>query len=199
MKVTFLILLFCLPIFFYGQTNASIKEIFYNLPLDASRKMIKKQLASDKTFLSSEKPSDTAFIFLEDTFLGLCNNNGLIRTVPDSVEVELTFGYSLSREKKKGNNRYSNDLFLKLRYYYSIKDSAEKEYHSMLGKLRPLTKDTLPIEVDTIYSDSPNRSKLKAKGTEFIFHKPDYKVTVLSVSITENCFGLFLEYTRKEN
>lgn len=161
--------------------------------------MIEKQLLSDKRFLSRESSSDTAFNLVEGTFLGLCNNNGLIRTAPDSVEVELTFGYSFSPEKKKRNNKSSNDLYLKLRYYYSVRDSAEKEYHNMLGILRPLTKDTLFTGIDTIYSDSPIRSKLKAKGMEFVFRKPYYKVTVLSVSITENYFGLFLEYTRKEN
>jgi hypothetical protein len=198
MKLTIFILLFSLPVVLYGQTNATVKKIFYDLPLDASRETIKKKLLSDKRFVSNEHLPDTAFNIYEDTFLGMCNTNGVVRKAPDSTEVELTFGFSFSPGKKKGRNKSSNDLLLKLRYYYSVKDSAECEYDHLLAVLRPLTNDTGFTRIDTIYSDSPVRSKFKARGMEFVFHNPYYKVTVLSANITEHYYGLFLEYTRKE-
>jgi len=200
MKVKLFILLFCLPIISYGQTNTLIKTIFYNLPLNTSRNEIKKKLLSDKRFTSSKTHADSLLLdYPEDTYLGLCDSKGLVRISPDSVEIELTFGYSYTPEKKRKNHQSSNDLYLKLRYYYSEKDSAEKAYYNIIDLLRPLTKDTLITGIDTVLSESPIRSQLKAKGMDFIFHKPFYKVTVLFATITENYYGLFLEYTRKEN
>jgi len=198
MKQSFCILLLLgLSTLTEGQTNKKVKEIFYNLPLDASRKEISVKLNSDSRFRSTDKFLDSNSYFSEPSFIGLCSDLGLVKSKPDSLEVELTWGYSYSPKSKKKRNDFS-DLYFKSRYYYSSPDSVEKEYRNMLTILRKLTSDTLSAGIDTIYSDSPIRSQLKAHGVEFVFHKPYYKVQVLFANITKNYFGLFLEYTRKE-
>ena len=198
MKKDLLILLFfSFSIFTDGQTNKKVKEIFYNLPLDATRKEISVKLISDGRFRSTDKFSDSTLFFFEPSYIGLCSDLGLVKSKPDSLEVELTWGYSYGPESKKQSDNLS-DLYFKSRYFYSSPDSAEKEYQNMLAIFRKITRDTTLVGIDTIFSESPIQSQFKAHGVEFIFHKPYYKVQVLYAKITKDYFGLFLEYTRKE-
>jgi hypothetical protein len=66
----------------------------------------------------------------------------------------------------------------------------------MLNLLRPVSRDTSCIWIDTVYSDSPIRSQFNASGMGF--NTPLYSVEVLRASIMKNHYGLYLEYTRDE-
>jgi len=202
MKKTFYIsFLFLIQIFAFGQTSSIVKNIFYNLPLDKQRFDIYETLKSDKRFKSSTKDTNHLNIFSIYSYSGLCQDNGIVKSKADSIEIELSNAIGLSPTKKinkKGKSKTINFTFLEIRYFYPSRDSAEKEYKNLLNILEPVFKDTGFITIDTIYSDSPLRSQFKATGIIFNNHKPKYSVRVLIASITKNYFRLSIEFERDE-
>lgn len=200
MKRIFVVLLVpLLPLLSMAQSAEIVKQVFLGLPLDASRKIILEQLRTEKRFHSTDTTTTGSIDIFGEAYSGLCTDNGVVRLNPDSLEVDLTWGYSgvLSTTRKK-NNDYTRDLILKLRYYYASAADAEAAYAGVVQLLRGSTRDTSTSGIDTVFSDSPVRSQLKTTGITFVYHHPDYTVDVQFARITKDYFGLFLEYVRKE-
>ena len=179
-----------------GQTSETVKHIFLDLPLDKPRADIHKTIKADKRFKSTDKDTSYFNSFMY-TYIGLTNDKGIIKSKPDSIEIELTYGVGSSHINGKKMKSYSS-TYLKLRYFYSSLDSVEKEYQNILSVLRPILKDTSYTRIDTIFSDSPVRSQFKATGMTFKNKKTTYSVEVLNASIIENKYGLYLEYKKDE-
>ncbi|MGG9964660.1 hypothetical protein [Ferruginibacter sp. SUN106] len=198
-KVFSLLLILGLSLPSMAQSSAMVRRIFLGLPLDASRKLMLEQLRSEKRFHSTDTATTNSIDIFGEAYLGLSTDNGVVKINPDSLEVELTWGYSgvLSTTRKKSDD-YTRDLILKLRYYYTSPADAEAAYNGVLQLLRGSTRDTSTSGIDTIFSDSPIRSQLKTTGMQFVYHHPWYTVDVQFARITKDYFGLFLEYNRKE-
>jgi len=173
------------------QTDPRVKQIFLNLPLDKSRSDIQNAIKSDRRFISTD--TDTTDLLNEFTYIGLSKDNGVVKSKPDSVEIELTYGITADGSNTK-SKAFGDKTILKLRYFYSSRDSVEKEYQNLLKILQPNFKDAGNTRIDTIYSDSPHRRQFKATGMTFTNNKPKFTVQVLNARITDTYFGLFLEY-----
>jgi hypothetical protein len=174
-----------------GQTDPRVRQIFLNLPLDKSRIDIQNAIKSDRRFISTD--TDTTDLLNEFTYIGLSKDNGVVKSKPDSVEIELTYGITANGSNTK-SKAFGDKTYLKLRYFYSSRDSVDKEYHKLLNILQPNFKDAANTRIDTIYSDSPYRRKFKASGMTFKSSKPKFTIQVLNARITDTYFGLFLEY-----
>jgi hypothetical protein len=166
-----------------GQTDETVKHIFLDLPLDKPRADIQKFIKSDKRFRSTDADTNDFNMF---TYIGLSSDYGVIKSHPDSVEVELTYG---------GPN---NMTFITVRYFYTSRNTVDKEYQRVLSMFRPIFKDTLFSRIDTVYSDSPIRSQFKSYQMTFRNSKSTSSIDVANVCMTKNYFGLFIEYRRKE-
>jgi hypothetical protein len=172
-----------------------IKHIFYDLPLDKSRPEIRKTLLTDNRFKSTNTDTND-FTTSWSTFIGLCSDQGVIKSTPDSIEIELTFGSSSTFSKKR--KKHTSLTYVKIRYFYSSLDSVELEYNRIANMLRPIFTDTTLTGIDTVFSDSSVRSQFKAKGMTFRNANSNYSVELLSAIITKNYYGLFIEYTRED-
>lgn len=180
----------------FSQTHSTVKHIFYDLPLDKPRSVIKKSIQADYRFKSRDV--DTSFTEKwMSTYIGSCSDNGLVKSKADSIEIELTFGSGMP-VFEKGNKKYLNLTLLNLRYHYSSYEKTECEYENVRKMLRPLFTDTSYTSIDTIYSDSPLRSQFKAKGMIFKNTKKKYSVTALVATEAKNHFALYIEYERME-
>ena len=82
-----------------SQIHPTIKQLFYDLPLEKSRKDLREIILNDKRFVST----DSIFNNYEpDTFFkGNSVDQGQIGSMPDSMQILLALGYtSLSTEKE---------------------------------------------------------------------------------------------------
>ncbi len=197
MKFFFNLILSLLTIAAFAQTPPTIKHIFYDLPLDKSRADIKKAIISDTRFTSKEKSTDPS-IFNMSTYLGFSSDQGMVQSKADFVEMELTFGFCAEPTRRVGKLKYRNITLFKTRYFFSSRESAEKEYQHMLNLLRPILKDTSCTFVGNGYADSIPTDESNATGMYFHNKKPYFKILVLKADITKNYFGLFIEYEAEE-
>lgn len=79
------------------------------------------------------------------TYMGLTKDNGIILSQSDSVIIRLTYAFNASFKaiNDKSVNRKPLTI-LRLEYYYSTMEIAEKEYQNILNILKPIIKDTIP-------------------------------------------------------
>lgn len=130
-------------------------------------------------------------------FIGLSNDNGVVKAKPDSIEIELTYGFGQFPAKKK-HSKSNFTTHLILRYFYSSSDRVEKEFKNVLNILSPIIKDSAHTGIDTVYSDHAIQRELKVKGTIFKNYKPKYSIRILNASPTKNYYGLFIEFERED-
>jgi hypothetical protein len=89
-----------------AQTDNIVKQLFYGLPLDQPRSEIKKVLASDKRFRSTDTLPTLSWGGWDwmSTYIGFSTNNGRVKTKADSVGIELTFGVGAIVKKMVNTN-----------------------------------------------------------------------------------------------
>jgi hypothetical protein len=175
-----------------GQIHPKVGQIFYDLPLDKTRAELREIIARDKRFRST----DTLSEIVKDSipyFRGVTSDKGVIKSKPDSIEIQLTFGHSASIRSKSGQA----DL-LKFKYFYSVKDSVESEYQNLVKLLNGVFKDSSDIRVETPYSKGSPRYQYNASGKVFENFDPYYRVELLKATMGNNTFALFVEYSRPE-
>src|SRR5689334_23336412 len=87
----------------YGQTIPKVNSLFFNLPLDSSRSVIQNRLKSDNNFQEISNVEDTSDFTgkVFNTYLGQTSEKGFLKSQPDSVEVELTFGFGDFEKRSK--------------------------------------------------------------------------------------------------
>jgi hypothetical protein len=180
-----------------GQIHPTVKHIFYDLPLDKNRADLRETIATDKRFTST----DTVSNILKNSmpyFLGVTADKGVIKSKPDSTEIQLTFGSSTFASAKGGQKDFKSIDILNFKYFYSNKDSVELEYKNLIKMLSAVLKDSSDTKMETTYSKDPTRSQFKAVGKVFESFDPYYSVEILSASVTNNIFGLYIEFRREE-
>ena len=212
MKQTTIIIFLLFSLNSFSQNNKTIKNIFYNLPIERTREEIKKSLNKDKRFISKNKKTEPAFqskdtihFIIPDifnTYIGKCLDNGITYSKADSIEIELTFGYesgemSMDRRMKYNSNETETTI-LKVRYYYSSMDSVIREYKTITDLLKKEMKDNYQTGIDTVYSDNPISSQFKAHGMTFKNKRKHYKIEVLKAILRDNYYGLYLVYEHRE-
>jgi hypothetical protein len=171
-----------------GQIHPTVGQIFYDLPLDETRSELRELIAKDKRFTSTDTLSEK-FKDSIPYFRGVTTDQGLIKSKPDLIEMQLTFG-------SNGEAEYNSMLVLNFKYFYSSKASVEAEYKNLVKLLSVAFKDSTDIKVETPYSTGLKR--YKATGKQFKNLEPYYRVEVLKATMPNKAFGLFVEFRRKE-
>lgn len=186
-------------LFAFGQTSPVIKNIFYGLPLDKSRSELREVLVLDRRFELTDTLSNL-FKNSMPYFLGRTSDKGIVKSKPDSIEIHLTWGNGNFFTSDNWKKESQNALLLNLKYFYSSKDSVEKEYESISKKLSSVFKSSYETSSKTTYSKDTTFSHAHTEGRTF--ESPDlnnYNVTLSRASLTNRVFGLYIEFTKKED
>jgi hypothetical protein len=163
------------------QINPIIENIFYNLPLEKSRLDLRKVIINDKRFILT----DTTFNdYPPPTFFkGITADKGLIKSIPDSIQVLLAYGNAALVTEKGGQEDFSkHPMLLECKYFFSNKDSIEMEYRRLLNLVHRIYTDTTSIKDDKWEAQFP-KSTEKCIGKIFDHFDPYYRVAISTISV----------------
>lgn len=167
-----------------GQIQPIIKNIFYNLPIEKSRLDLREEILNDKRFVLT----DTTFNNYKPStfFKGVTTDKGLIKSIPDSIQVMLIYG-NAALVVEKGGQEDSNKhpMILECKYFFSNRESAEMEYGRILNLVHPIYTDTSSIIIDnweTGYSKGKHKGTQKCIGKIFDSFEPYYRIAVSNIS-----------------
>jgi hypothetical protein len=163
------------------KVHSTIKQIFYNLPLEKSRLDIREILLNDKRFVLT----DTNFNDYPPSafFKGIIVDNGLIQSNPDSIQVLLAYGNAaLTVEKGGQEDSTKHPMLLECNYFFSNKKSVELEYNRLLNLVQPIYTDTSTIEDDK-WEAQFTKSSEKCIGKIFDHFDPYYRLSLAYVSV----------------
>ena len=62
--------------------------------------------------------------------------------MPDSMQILLALGYTSLSTEKGGEPDFKNISLLNFKYFYSSKDSVDKEYEKLLHSVYPILSDS---------------------------------------------------------
>ncbi len=167
------------------QVHPIIKNIFYELPLHKSRLALRDVIINDSRFLLT----DTNFNnFKPSTFFkGISTDNGLIKSKPDSIQVMLIYGNASLVTTKGGQvDPSKHPMILDCRYFFSNKESAEKEYVRLLNMVNPIFSDTSSIMDDkweTSYTIGKQNGTQICNGKIFDNYGPYYRLAISTISL----------------
>lgn len=167
----------------------TLKESFYNLPINSSRSKIKGQIISDMRFVDSEK--------LDTSFLGFNNNSYLGRItkcdVPaafkiDSASIELTWGYGMGKPYTKG---YSLTI-IRLSYFVSDSITSATLANMFWDRHKSISSDTFEVTVGRKQDNNFSYGKkIKINRRKYL---PTF--SVLQQKYADKIFAVRLEYER---
>lgn len=184
-----------------GQIHPVVKQIFYDLPLEKSREDILNKILNDKKFVSTD------FFFNNyqpsSFFKGNTTDRGLITSKPDSIQVLLALGYTSLTTEKGGKADYKNIMLLNCKYFYSSKDSVEREYGKLLKMLYPILTDSSSTKSESPYSTGKVSGQMISNGKIFESYKPYYRVGINSISMipannSKSVFVLDIVYGKED-
>jgi hypothetical protein len=167
-----------------GRVHSRIENMFYNLPLHKSRLDLREIILKDRRFILT----DTTFNdFPPSTFFkGITKDKGLIQSNPDSIQVMLIYGNAnLTTEKGGQEDSTKHPMILDCQYFFSSKESAEKEYERMLNRVHPIFTDTSSIMEDkweTEYAKGKQKGIQKCNGKIFDNFEPYYRLSISTIS-----------------
>lgn len=162
------------------QIHPIIENIFYDLPLEKSRLDLRKVIVNDKRFILT----DTTFNNFEPSsfFKGIATNKGLINSNPDSIQVLLFYGNAALVTEKGGKEDFNkHPMGLQCKYFFSNKDSIEKEYEKLLNLVYPIFADTSSIKDDK-WEAQFSKGTEKCIGKIFDHFDPYYRVAISTIS-----------------
>ena len=201
-KTVLFIYIFTLSCFASGQIHPIVKEIFYSLPLEKSRKDLRDLILNDKRFILK----DTSSVGSKNStpyFSGYATTNGVIKSTEDSNEVLIVSGTTMMTTEKGGAQEFKNVKIVILKYYFSSKDVVNLEYANVTGMLQPILNDTTPTKSESSYSKGAFHGQLITTGKLFEHFEPYYSVEVSSVEIipddfSKGVFGLYIEFRQED-
>lgn len=164
------------------QVSSVIENIFYNLPLEKSRLVLREVILNDKRFILT----DTTFNdFPPPTFFkGITSDKGLIATNPDSIHVMLIYGNAALITEKGGEEDFDkHPMILECQYFFSNKDSADAEYERLLKMVQPIFTDTTSIQNDNWEAEF-SKGREKCVGKIFDHFDPYYRLSISTISFT---------------
>lgn len=158
-----------------------IESIFYNLPLEKKRLDLREVIVNDKRFILT----DTTFNNFKPSsfFKGITRDKGLIKSNPDSIQVMLFYGNAALVTEKGGQEDFSkHPMGLQCKYFFSNKDSVEKEYGRLLNLVHPIFADTSSIKDDK-WEAQFSKGTEKCIGIIFDHFDPYYRVAISNISV----------------
>lgn len=164
-----------------GLIHPVVKQIFYDLPLEKSRKDLLDIIMNDKRFVST----DSIFNNYQPLsfFKGITADRGLIISKPDSIKFLLFLGNTSLITEKGGKAVFKDIMLVNCKYYYSSKDSVEMEYERLLNKLQPILKDSSSGKSESPYLIGKSRGQMIIVEKIFESFKPYYRVGISSTTM----------------
>ena len=191
-SIFFPVLVVTLFSFFSYHSINDLKSVFYDLPINKSRKEIISTLKKDHRFTEINIPDTATYIsMLGESYSGVINKPNFPEICKgiDSAFIEITWGYSVSK-KKNGHTTY-----LKLKYKFNNKMNADKAFDFYWYKIKNISKDTSEIGIG--YRDKPGY--LHGKQV-YLKHKDRLRAVVVARNDDyENSPVIVIEYTRWGN
>lgn len=164
-----------------GPIHPLVKDLFYKLPLEKSRKDLREIMLHDQRFVST----DSIFNDYEPSafFKGMTSDKGLITSNPDSIQVMLFPGHTSLSTEKDGEADFKDIVLLNFKYFYSGKDKVETETKRILDSLHPILKDSRSEKSETPYTKGHVRGQMTVMSEIFQHFDPYYRVGISSISM----------------
>ncbi len=155
--------------------------MFYNLPLDKSRKELREIILKDKRFIST----DSVFNNYQPSsfFKGITVDKGIVTSTPDPIELLLALGNTSVAIQKGGDPEFKDIMLLNCRYFYSNKEDVEIECKRMLNFLKPIIKDCIKGKSESPYLISKTNGTMIINEVLCESFKPYYRVGISSISM----------------
>ena len=164
-----------------SQIHPTIKQLFYDLPLEKSRKDLREIILNDKRFVSTDSIFNN---YKPDTFFkGNSVDKGQIGSMPDSMQILLALGYTSLSTEKGGEPDFKNISLLTFKYFFSSKDSVDKEYEKLLHSVYPILSDSSSEKSVSPYSIGKESGQMIINGKLFESFNPYFRVGVSSISM----------------
>jgi hypothetical protein len=185
-----------------GQIHPVVKQLFYGLPLEKSRKDIREAILNDKRFVSTDSVFNNYQPF--SFFKGVSADRGLIQSKPDSIQVLLALGHTSLTTEKGGEADFKDIMLLNYKYFYSSKDSVEMEYRRLLTMFYPIFKDSTSEKSESPFSIGKVSGQMIINGNIFESYKPYYRVGINSISMiptddSKSIFVLDIVFGKEDN
>lgn len=164
-----------------GQIHPLVKQIFYDLPLEKSRKDLRDFILNDKRFISTDSIFNNYHPL--SFFKGITTDKGLIISNPDSIKVLLFLGNTSLSTEKGGEADFKDIMLVNCKYYYSSKDNVEMEYGRLQNMLQPILKDTSSGKSEAPYLIGKSRGQMIIFEKIFESFKPYYRVGISSTTM----------------
>jgi hypothetical protein len=165
----------------YEKVHPFVKNLFYNLPLDKTRKEIREIIIEDKRFIST----DSVFNNYQPSsfFKGITFDKGLVTSKPDSIEVLLAMGNTSISVHKGGESEFNDIMILNCRYFYSSKYIVQIEFERLLNSLKPILNDSITGKSESRYLIGKTNGTMIVNEVLFESYKPYYRVGVSTISM----------------
>ena len=174
------------------KIHPTVKQIFYNLPLEKSRLELREVILNDKRFFST----DTIFNNYQPSsfFKGNAIDKGLMESKPDSIQILLALGNTSLTIEKGGEADFKNIMLLNCKYFYSSKESVDKEYEKLLHRLYPILTDSTSEKSLSPYSIGKESGQMIIVGKLFESFKPYFRIGISSITMlpTNNSKSVFV-------
>ena len=163
------------------QIHPVIKQIFYNLPIEKSRKYLRDIILNDKRFVST----DSIFNNYQPSsfFKGITANRGQINSKPDSIKILLFLGNTSLSTEKGAEADFKDIMLLNCKYYYSSKNNVDMEYERLLNMLQPILKDTSSRKSESPFLIGKSHGQMIVVENIFESFNPYYRVGISSTSM----------------
>ena len=164
-----------------GQISPLVRNIFYDLPLEKSRREIYQIIKNDRRFVSTI----SSFNNYEPSsfFKGITSDKGLIKSNPDSIQVMFFLGNTSLSTEKDGEANFKDIMLLRFNYFYSSIDNVEIEYKSILNMLHPILNDSNSEKSESPFSNGEVRGQMTVISEIFQNYNPYYRVGISSISM----------------
>lgn len=162
------------------QIPEDLKRIFYGLPLELSRLDLREVIVHDQRF----KSTDTTFNGLAPAsfFKGTTSDQGLIQSNPDSIQVMLIYGDAALVTERGGDPDFDkHPVIFECRYFYSNKDSAEREYEQMVRLLEPIFTDSSAVKTE-LWESEYAQGIQKCNGKVFDHYGPYFRTAISTIN-----------------
>jgi hypothetical protein len=196
MRKTHPIFLLCLTLFNHFSSNCQpktkIRELFYNLPINSSRKEIIEKINNDGHFKKTSQ-EDTSYVSLAGE-----NYKGKIQEIylpekynrPDSAYISIEYGFGMFKQNKEYKKKGTSLTYMKINYFFPSKQSAETFFRYLWNDIRENSKDSADVEIGY------KKNKDFLYGKELKLSKKSY-LPIISVLRNDYSFSIMLEYERK--
>jgi hypothetical protein len=184
----------------FCQTDPLLKQIFFDLDPNDSRSLLCKKAKESSLFEQIIIPSDTLpFSPTYDTYYCKVRSNGFVKTEPDSIRMQISFGMTAPVRKSESKEAYSmhaisyNYSYIGLEYFFHSNETAERAYKDFIAIVQA---DGKQLE-ETGQSGTTGKSTA-GKVYYYVKTSPETELRILKMALLNHTYSLRIEYERPD-